>query len=108
MKTSKHDTFKELYEARHEPENLRPIAEVYWRTLLIVALAAVALVILFGIWEFSSVLSTVTAANTDGAGQQKPAIDRAQLERALNAFSERKANFEMSKGLVPVVTDPMK
>ncbi len=108
MKDAQHDSFKELYEARHEPENLRPIAEAYWRTVLLGAIIAAGLVIFFGIWEFSAVMSTMSATTIDASTQQKTAIDRTQLESALAKFSERKANFELSKTTTPQVTDPTK
>ncbi len=108
MTTADHDTFKELYEARHEPENLRPIAEAYWRGVLLLAVIASGLIIFFGIWQFSSVTSTMSAASETATAQQKPVIDEDQLEKALIKFQERKANFEMGKGVVPSVADPAK
>jgi hypothetical protein len=102
------ESFKALYEARHEPENLRPLAELYWRILLLCALAAAGAVIGFGAWEFSSVISTMSSAAAQGTAQQAPAIDKAQLENALVKFSERRANFEMSKSVTPAVSDPSK
>ncbi|MBP9757451.1 MAG: hypothetical protein KBD06_02535 [Candidatus Pacebacteria bacterium] len=103
-----HDTFKELYEARHEPENLRPIAETYWRVLLFSSLIAAVGIILFGIWQFSSVMTTISSTSSGSAAQQAPAIDRAQLEEVLVQFSERRANFELGRTMVPVVADPTK
>ncbi len=108
MNTDAHDSFKELYEARHEPENLRPIAELYWRVVLLGALVAAGFLIVFGVWEFSSVMSVMSAATTNGTAQQTLPIDRVQLEQALSTFSERKANFELGKNTVPAVTDPSK
>ncbi len=108
MTTQDHDSFKELYEARHEPENLRPIAEVYWRTILVAAIAAAGLIIFFGIWQFSTVISTMSSASQTATAQQKPAIARDELEAALLKFEERKANYELGKSVVPAVSDPSK
>ncbi len=101
-----HDSFKELYEARHEPENLRPIAEAYWRAILLAAFIATGFIIFFGIWQFSSIISIMSSASETATAQQKPAISKEQLDSTLVQFDERKANFEMGKKIVPAVTDP--
>ena len=103
-----HDSFKELYEARHEPENLRPIAEVYWRVVLLSSLTIAIGIIFFGIWEFSSVMKTISSTTSGSAAQQAPVLDRAQLEDVLVQFSDRRANFELGRATVPVVLDPTK
>ena len=108
MKVDAHDSFKELYEARHEPENLRPIAELYWRIMLMSAIIASIGVIIFGVWEFSSVMTTISSTSAGSNAQQAPAIDKAQLERVLIQFSDRRANFELGRATVPVVADPAK
>ena len=108
MKTPTHDSFKELYESRHEPENLRPIAELYWRGVLLCSLVAAGGVIFFGVWMFSSVISTMSAASESSGAQQAAAIDRTMLENMLVKFSERRANFELGKKIRPAVTDPSK
>jgi hypothetical protein len=101
-------TFKDLYEARHEPENLRPIAELYWQTLLLSSIVGAICVIVFGIWEFSSVISIVSRDTTGGGAQEVSPIDRTQLDRTLTQFAERAANYELAKPVVPAVTDPSK
>ena len=106
--TDTHDTFKELYEARHEPENLRPIAELYWRVVLLSSIIAAIGIIAYGVWEFSSVMTTISTTSGGGATQQTPAIDRAQLEDALVQFSQRRANFDLSRAMIPSVADPAK
>lgn len=106
--TDSHGTFKELYEARHEPENLRPIAELYWRVVLLTSITAAIGIIAFGVWEFSAVMRTITTTTSGNATQQPPAIDRVQLEKALVDFSERRANFELGRAMVPSVADPSK
>ncbi len=108
MMTPDHGSFKELYEARHEPENLRPLAELYWRVVLLVAVIASGLAICFGVWEFSSVTTTMSSASEQGTSQQTAAIDKAKLEEVLVKFGERSANFEMGKTITPEVTDPAK
>ncbi len=108
MSMQKHDTFKELYESRHEPENLRPIAELYWRAMLVFAVVTAGLIIFFGIWQFSSVISTMSSASDTASAQQKPAIVREDLESALIRFEERRATFELGRTVVPAVADPSK
>ncbi len=106
--TDAHDSFKELYEARHEPENLRPIAEVYWRVVLLTAIVAAIGIILFGIWEFSAVMKTISTSTSGGGSQAAPAIDRAQLEGTLTQFYERRENYELGRATPPAVSDPSK
>ena len=108
MSTQNHDSFKELYEARHEPENLRPIAEAYWRTILVLFVVATGLVIFFGVWQFSSVISTMSSASDTATAQQKPAINKEELEALLAKFDERRANYDLAKTVFPVVVDPSK
>ncbi len=106
--TDAHDSFKELYEARHEPENLRPIAEVYWRVVLLSAIVAAIGIILFGAWEFSAVMKTISTSSTGNGAQTTPTIDRTLLESTLSQFWDRQANFELGKAAAPVVSDPSK
>lgn len=108
MTDTQHDTFKELYEARHEPENLRPIAELYWRVVLLCAVCAAGGVIVFGFWQFTSVMSIMNSASTNVTSNQISPIDRTLLEESLNAFALRRANFELQKNTSPAVTDPTK
>ena len=102
------ESFKALYEARHEPENLRPIAEVYWRVVLLSSFVAAIGIILFGVWEFSAVMTTISSTTSGSSSQQAPVLDRAQLESTLVHFSERRANFDLGSATAPVVADPTK
>jgi hypothetical protein len=86
----------ELYAARHEPENLQPIAETYWRGLLIFAVCTIVGIVLFSVWEFSSVMSVLS--DTDGGSAQTTSpIDRKQLDTTLSEYAARKTNFEFVK-----------
>ncbi len=99
-------SIKELYEARHEPENLRPIAEAYWRALLLVALSAVAGTILFGVWEFSNVMEKITAQGAVANAPINNVLDRTQLQKAIADFDGRMATFESARIVVSTSTDP--
>ena len=102
------ETYKTIYESRHEPENLRPIAELYWRMMLLSAVVVVALSIGFGIWEFSAVMTTISSASSVSSAPQKPPVDKAALEDAVTQFSQRTADYQYAQGILPTVTDPSK
>jgi hypothetical protein len=99
-------SFKQLYLARHEPENLRPIAEMYWRGLLVLSVCAVAAIIVFGLWEFSLVMGKISKASSGAGAPAANVLDRAKLEATILEFSERRAEFELAKKGTAAVPDP--
>lgn len=98
--------FKDLqafYVARHEPESMHPLAEVYWRALLSVGLVMVVGVLVYGTWEFFEVINNLGSA--DQAGPPRSAsLDRNQLKATLEALQERSAQFDALH--TAVVADP--
>ena len=105
------DTLNRLlayYRARHEPENLRPLADMYWRALLALALLSVAGVIMFGLWEFVAVVESLTAAQS-GTGTTPPVVlNRQQLETVLGAYDARQAQYRATEATRMTVNDPSK
>lgn len=98
-----YSSLKDLYGARHEPENLRPIAEAYWHAILLFAVIGMAGVVLLGLWEFSAVTSKIQSSLSNSNTPQGNALDRSQLEKTLNEFATRRAEFELaSKGSHPI------
>jgi hypothetical protein len=79
---------RSLFDARHEPESLRPLAEIYWRALLSVAALCVVGILAYGVSEFVSVLDQLSSG---GAAMSNPptVLDRNQLESTLRAFDAR-------------------
>ena len=99
--------FVELYAARHEPEYLRPLAEGFWRTLLLLACIGAGAVVFFGIWQFWSVLSAVNTPPGSGV-RPPPALNRVQLENTLGAIEQRRGDFNTLRSTVRPVVDPSK
>ena len=101
MFTSLFNDLKMYYAARHEPESMRPLAEVYWRVLLLVGLVMVAAVLLYGASEFFGVIANLSS---DGPAKSRPAatLNRNQLEGTLRALQGRRQNFDA----LPATTIP--
>ncbi len=87
---SKVPTYKELYESRHEPENLRPLAEVYWRAILIAEVCVLAAALGLVMWAYSVVHSNLETANQAGQAQASP-ISVDKIDAALDLISKREA-----------------
>lgn len=104
MFTSLFKDLRDLYSARHEPENMRPLAEVYWRLLLMIGLVMVALVIAYGIWEFVGVMNNLSS--TDPSKPASATLNRSQLQNVLTSNRERQQRFATPQ--VTGITDPSK
>jgi hypothetical protein len=98
---------KRIYERRLEPEYLRLLAEDYWRALLAFALCAFVGLILFGFWQFVTVLEDLSGAQS-GPGVKPPvALDRTLLDKALAAFDAREELYSAA-GSGQTFMDPSK
>jgi hypothetical protein len=105
------DTWNELrslYEGRHQPESLQLLAELYWRTLLSVSLVCVVGILIFGTWEFISVLGELSSSQ-GGANSAPPAVlNRPQLESVLNTYDARQATYQATQANPVSIGDPSK
>ncbi len=97
-----------LYEARHEPENLRPLAEAYWRMLLSLAALSIVLVLVYGIWVFVGVIQNLSSAGGGLKTAPQTSLDRKQLAGTLQAFDARRSQFESVKLIYEPPADPAK
>lgn len=88
-------SYKELYESRHEPENLRPLAEVYWRAILLVEVFVLALALALVVWAYSVVHSHIETANKEGQTQVAP-INTEVIGKALELVEKRQSLFGAS------------
>lgn len=95
------------YAARHEPENIRPLAELYWRGLLALALATIAGILMWGLWTFVDVVSTVSSAPAS-SGTPPAVLDRKTLEATLEAYTARESAFNELKASPKSYSDPSK
>lgn len=95
---------QETFSYLHEPEYLSVFAHVYWRTLLAIATALIALFSLFGIRQLMLV-SELTEAMPNVSNATLP-FDRTQLQRALDEFSARSVRHEALTINPPRIADP--
>jgi hypothetical protein len=105
MKTPFYRSFQDIYAARHEPENLRPIAETYWRILLVCVGVGMIALLVVGVWQFTRVLGIISTS-AEQAPVQPNVIDRQKLDQVLSAVDARKLNFEIKKSAPPNAIDP--
>jgi hypothetical protein len=96
---------KEMYAARHEPENLRPLAESFWRMLLMIALLLMVGAAVFGVWKFIAVVHVIGAAN-GAPSSSRAALDRNRLDRFLSDLNARRASFEAAANAGISTPDP--
>ncbi|MDB5237961.1 MAG: hypothetical protein JWM46_231 [Candidatus Kaiserbacteria bacterium] len=98
--------FKDLqayYAARHEPESMRPLAEVYWRMLLMIGFLMVFGVLAYGTGEFFGVINNLSSA--DGSSATHAAtLDRNSLQNTLEVLDARRARFDAAPSAA--VSDP--
>jgi len=99
--------FSELYGARHEPEYLRPFAEILWRSLLLFIAVALLGILLFSASVFWGVIGDLTSAQ-GSRGRLPQAFDRAKLRQTLDGIQARQSRFDELKTNPSPVVDPTK
>jgi hypothetical protein len=99
-------TLRDFYAARHEPENMRPLAEWYWRVLLTIGFFALVFVVVYGVWEFYGVMRKLTAGANRKHSEIPSLLNRKDLVDTLAAFEARVAEFEAVKKEKGSVVDP--
>jgi hypothetical protein len=101
------DHVRDIYTKRREPESLRPLAAAYWRTLLGLALLAVAGSILWGVVMLFSVLDDL--GTSPQATLPTAAFNRAALDSIVSQFTARqKALQDMETNPPTAIPDPSK
>ena len=98
---------RELYEYRHEPESVRPLAEIYWRLLLFVAVVCVAMILAYGVSEFIGVISKLNSGSSKNSNPPV-VLNRNQLNSTLSGFDARRARVGITSGGGAVLDDPSK
>ena len=99
--------FSELYGSRHEPEYLRPLAEILWRSLLFSVAIALLVILFFSASVFWSVIGDLTSAQSSRS-RPPQAFDRAKLKQTLEGIRARQAFFDELKSNPTPVVDPTK
>ena len=98
-------SIRDIYAARFEPEGVRPLSDVYWKTLLVLAFLTLIGVFFYGTWGLLRVLEELGATNANGTTPAPP-LNRAALTGTLRGFEERQAEFERLKTSSSPVNDP--
>lgn len=106
MFTSIFSDLKAFYAARHEPENMRLLAEVYWRLLLSIGLLLVVAVLMYGTWEFIGVISNLSADDPAKTPSSAAVLDRNKLQNTLSAAHARQQSANTSQNTT--ISDPSK
>jgi hypothetical protein len=86
------DRLKRAYEYRQEPEEMHVIIEVFWRSLLSLAV----LLVVFALWYGFSQLLGVLDDSHEGAGAKVVGLplDKTQLEAAVQALEARQVETQ--------------
>lgn len=116
MSISETHTFvriRRIYDNRLQPEYARAFADLYWRTLLSIAVIITVAACLYGASLFSgalSLLSSSTPSASPASAASLPSasnLNPAALESTLTAFAQREVQFEALQGsTVPPLSDP--
>lgn len=99
---------RELYRARHEPENFEAMALVYWYALLALSLIVVVASVAFGMWRFGQVMHAIDPSAIVAAPRPTAAIDRGALSEVLAELEARAIERQALGGSVPQVRDPLR
>ncbi len=105
------DIWSELvarYEARHEPEQLRPLAETYWRGILTLSVACVVGALGLGVWQFVTVVENISSAQSAASVSTPSVLDRNKLKAVLNQYDDRAASYAEIQSYFTTVPDPSK
>lgn len=97
------DRFKNAYEYRHEPEQMRVLATMFWNTLLALAAPLIVLFLWLGIAQLVDIMGEGQPAR--GVGGVLP-LNRAQLDAAVGALRERSAATQARMSSPVQVGDP--
>ncbi|MBV9159899.1 MAG: hypothetical protein JO019_04875 [Candidatus Kaiserbacteria bacterium] len=83
------------------------MAEIIWRTLLVISFGAVVGIIVFGVWEFWVVIENLNSAG-NSVSKPPPVLNRASLESTLSAIRDREAAFNALDASPKTFADPSK
>lgn len=96
----------ELIKSGYEPEHTRSLANLYWRAIIVSAFVILVIVFLYSTWVLLRVLNDL-GSSVETSALPRPALNRAELTATVNAFKERKAEFEALKANPPAaIKDP--
>jgi len=100
---------KNLRANSSEPENLRALFALYWRTLLVCTGILIIVIFVYGVWQILDVMNESPAVQTDASapsGPQSAPINTAQADSVFQGFARRQAQFDAHKTQAPAIADP--
>ena len=99
---------REAWEYRSDPESLRVLAAIFWRTVLFAALIAMLMTLWFGFQELSAT-SQAESVDTNPSAPPKPGFDNAALQSALTGLESKQVEYQTFLQSPPAaVVDPSK
>jgi hypothetical protein len=99
---------RDLYAARYEPEGVRTLADLYWRSMLGVACLAVVCALAWGIFDLVGALDMLSAT-PDSTPLPPAAFNRSTLQHIVQGFEDRQAQFNsLGAQPLPAISDPSK
>lgn len=102
------ESLYDRYAGRHQPENLRRLTDLYWRTVLALAFVVVVAVFTYGILTLNRVLAELGEAYST-APTPAPALDRTKLNTTMRALDARNARFDvLETRAIDLPPDPSK
>lgn len=106
MKLPLFDTVKHAYEYRHEPEELRVLADIYWKSLLIFSAVVIVLLLGYGVWQLTSVISSLSSVSGSSSGSTSLPLDKKDLQSALGGLAGRRTAAQELEGAPVGAPDP--
>ena len=98
---------KETVQDPAEPRNMRAIAIVFWRSLILAACLVSLGSILYGVWLFQTSLAELDAAESPPS-VPKAAFDKTVFKAIVSSFSDRQLQYQIIEAAPPAVDDPVK
>jgi hypothetical protein len=97
---------RDLYAYRYEPERLRMLAHIYWRTVLAGSCLVLVCAFAYGVWTLDAVLAQVEGAATSVGAKPSLPLDRVKLRTAIDAYEIRAARLDALSDDFSPIADP--
>jgi hypothetical protein len=97
---------RDAMRASDEPEHARVIADLFWRTLIVVSFIAVMCSLWYGWTLFDSVIQTMKAQPSTTTRQT--GLDHTKIDAVVAAFNDRTSRYTTLKTQPLVLPDPSK
>lgn len=91
---------------RHEPENLKPMADALWNSLLVFAAVSVGAFLCYGLWIFWGTIENLNSPYVTSQPTPTPGLSRLKLQEVLQGYDARSAQFESTRTGGVTVSDP--